>query len=798
MFDWTKGEFFRPLQTAWLGKLETAYRSEPRKRFREEAEEAKTFYARSCAALWSSRYAGRFMTGAVQVPRFPISINKTFEAIAVMVPNLLWDVPYRTVTPKKRWILEDETEEMLMQDPMLGPTLQQAAQADQMDLARADVTAKMMTLWLNYTGREVPDGGLGEHAQLGIVDAFLTGRGVYFPRRYTYPSGTTTLTGVFREDPLDLLIDPDCRMVKDAGWIALRHQDKYWVVEQRFQMPKDSLKHRATLESSAHYGESGFMSPETTGQVRGKGDINDTVVWYEIWSKQGPGTRFCDIPDGLKQRLEEVCGEYVYMAIASNVPYPLNCPPDAMRAGMMDEEVKQRFQWPIPTWTDGRWPCELQDFYLDPDSPYPIPPLSAGMGWLKFLNVMVPFLCNRVYNSSRNFIAILEGQIDNYKKYFDSGDDFSIIPVKAAVESIERAIKILEFPQTNMDAWKVVEMANEYFALATGLTPFIYGQKGTESNDRSAEETATRARAAGVRIQFLQKRIGECQSRLGALESFCARWFVQGKDLAPLGGQTAGLLWDMFVTTTPPEQIVREMIYEVAASSIRRPDRDRDRTNWQQAMQTLGQGFQEYAFQRGDFEPWNAMVAKWCEFLDMNDYDNLMIQPKEPDPAAQQAQQQAQEMEMAKLQADAHGKQLDAQGKQIAVEGKAMEIQGKMKLAEMDMAGKQMDLQVKGQMAELDAQSKVADMMVQAQLGRMKLEQEATKAQIELQKSMTGLDLDARKQEIGLTGAAAQMGMKLREGAMTSNLKMKSAKDMAKIKAQQAKQKPKPSAGAKR
>lgn len=794
MFDWTKGEFFRPLQHAWLGKLETAYRSEPRKRFREEAEEAKTFYARSCAALWSSRYAGRFMTGAVKIPKFPISINKTFEAIAVMVPNLLWDVPYRTVTPKKRWVLEPETEQMLMQDPMLGQMLQQTASVDQMELARADVTAKMMTLWLNYTGREVPDGGLGEHAQIGIVDAFLTGRGVYFPRRYQYPAGTTTLTGVFREDPLDLLIDPDCRMVKDAGWIALRHQDKYWVVEQRFQMPKDSLKGRASLESSWHYGESGYPADETTSQYRGKSETNDTIVWYEIWSKQGPGTRFCNIPDGLKQRLEEVCGEYTYLAIASNVPYPLNCPPDAMRAGMQDDEVKQRFSWPIPTWTDGRWPMEIQDFYLDPDSPYPIPPLSAGMGWLKFMNVMVPFLCNRVYNSSRNFIAMLEGQIDNYKKYFDSGDDFSIIPVKAAVERIENAIKILEFPQTNMDAWKVVEMANEYFALATGLTPLIYGQKGSESNDRSAEETATRARAAGVRIQFLQKRIAECQSRLGALESFCARWFVQGQDLAPLGGQTAALLWDMFVTTTPPESIVREMVYEVAASSIRRPDRERDRTNWQQAMQTLGQGFQQYALASGDFEPWNAMVSKWCEFLDMNDYEDLMIRPQQDDEAAraeQEAQQQAQELEMAKLQAEAQGKQMDLQGKQ-------MDIQGKAQLAELAAAGKVLDVQSKREITNIDTQAKVVDSMLKAQLARMKLETEAAKAQMELQKTATGLDLDARQKEMDLTGAAAQMGIKLREGALTSQMKIKSMKDMAKTKTQQAKQKPKPSAGAKR
>jgi hypothetical protein len=1135
--DWTKGEFFRTLQTAWIGKLETAYRSPARKRFREEAEEAKTFYARSCAALWSSKYAGKFFNGVIKPPRFPISVNKTFEAIAVMVPNLLWDVPYRTVQPKRRWVLDQDVEEMLMQDQSLGPMLQQSAQADQGDIARASVVAKMMTLWLNYTGREVPDGGLGEHAQIGVIDAFLTGRGCYFPRRYTYPSGTTTLTGVFREDPMDVLIDPDCRMVKDATWMALRHQDKYWVVEQRFQMPKDSLKHRASLESAAHYSEAGFLADETTSQYRGTGERNDLIVWYEIWSKAGVGCRFCDMPDELKGRLDEVVGEYAYLAIASNVPYPLNGPPDVLRAGATDDDVRQMFSWPIPTWTDGRWPChdpqtevltkagwkffsdlngtellatvnlesdsieyqrptnlirhrhigdmirfkgtnkldafvtsnhrmvvypahsdvpelkaagsinrsdqlkvtatgwngtvpalpyflddvdpvvfaewlgfyiaegccakrktrkggtcswqvvisqnkpegvryftelssklpfhtqpyrrnnrgsgsfvisskdlwnylrplggshekyvpqwvkdgtqeliaaflcgyvagdghidlngsiktstvskqladdiqelwfkvgksacisedparpytftengktrtgisgkqyrvqvrsrnraslknpekktllyeriadydgmvycatvpngtlitrrngqplisgncEFQDFYLDPDSPYPIPPMSAGMGWLKFLNVMVPFLCNRVYNSTRNFVAILEGQIDTYKKYFDSGEDFCIIPVKQAVEKIEQAIKILEFPQTNMDAWKVVEMANEFFALATGLTPFVYGMKGSESNDRSAKETEERARAAGVRWQYMQKRIGECQSRCGALESFCARWFVQGSDLAPLGGQTASLLWDYFVATTPPEQIVREMVYEVAASSIRRPDRDRDRASWQQAMQVLGPAVQEYAMQSGDFEAWNAIVAKWCEYMDMQDYEDLLIQPK-PNPEAEQAQQQAQELEMAKLQAEAQGKQMDVQGKII-------DIQGRQQQAELDMTGKVLDVQAKQQIAELNTQAKIVDSLLKAQQERMKLEVEAAKAQMELEKTATGMELDARGQEIKLTGAAAQMGMKLREGAMTSDLKVKSAKDMAKIKAQQAKQKPKPSAGAKK
>ncbi len=100
--DWTSTDFFRPFVNAWIGKLETAYRSEARTHWREVANECKIFYARSCASLWNSRYAARFLNNVIERPRFPISINKAFELVAVVGPNILWQVPYRKVAPKRR------------------------------------------------------------------------------------------------------------------------------------------------------------------------------------------------------------------------------------------------------------------------------------------------------------------------------------------------------------------------------------------------------------------------------------------------------------------------------------------------------------------------------------------------------------------------------------------------------------------------------------------------------------------------------------------------------------------------
>jgi hypothetical protein len=767
--SWIDTEFMRPLVNAWIGKAETAYESEARKRFVDEAEEAKTFYSRSCAALWDSKTARKWMGGAIEKPKFPISVNKTFEAIAVLVPNMLWQVPYRNVKPKRAPEWDPRALEALQQDQEAAAMLPFLMEADQIDMAKAKVASAIMQLWLNYTSREVPFGGLSEHARLATIDAMLTGRGVQFSRTYKYPGSDRTLTGCFREDPLDVLIDPDAKRVQDAKWIMLRHQTEYWKLEMMFQLPADSLKDAAALESGWSYGER--AAAESTSQPMDR--AKDVVVWYEVWSKMGPGCRLVSgMEESLRKRLQDVVGEYAYVAFTSQVPWPLNCPPEKMRGGMTDEQVKEAFSWPIETWADNRWPCEFLDWYPDPDCVYPIAPMSPGMGHLKFINVMVPFLCERTHSATRNFWAVAAHDVKDYKKYLDSGAHNTVIPVVGAgTDDVRKAIAMIEQPAANADAWRVIEMANEWFSLATGLTPFMYGMKGSESNDRSARETEARAKAAGIRIDYMQKEIAAWQSRLAAAEAFAARWFVVGNDIVPLAGQTGKYLWDKYIRTTEVELVVREMEYEVAASSIARPDRDRDLDNWSMVLQTLLPQYLGYAMQSGDFEASNTVVVEWGKAMQIEEPERLAINPQantEAVEAAQQAEQQQMALEQQKLQLEVEGKQLDIQGKQ-------MEMQGKQQLLEMQAEGKMLDALVAQQKARIDVEAKQRS------------------AEIEGARQMQSLQAEQVNQEIGINAALAQAGVKIGSQAAQAKQKLKDQKAAAK-----AKPKAKPNSGSKK
>ncbi len=715
--DWTDTEFLRPLVSAWLGKIETAYKNEHRKHFVEVAEECKMFYARSCAALWNSKWASRFLNNVISRPRFPISVNKAFELVAVIGPNVLWDIPFRKVMPKQRLAIDDDTIEQLMRNPEIAGELQMRMQHDQYNVAMADVVAELLEKWLNYTSREMPGGGMTQHSQAMAIDAMLTGRGVRFIETYQYPGSDRSIVGSFRSDPLDLLIDPDVKDINEAKWIMRTHREPYWEVEKRFGLPSESLKDKSSLESAWNYSESVFGTYDSTAQPRLE-EERDIVVWHEIWSKMGPGSRMVRHMDtGLREHLERVVGDYAYIAIASNVPWPLNCPSEKMRGGMTDEEVRQAFSWPTPLWADDRWPCEVCDFYPNPDSAYPVAPLEPGMGYLKFLNLMLPFLAQRTWSSSRDFWAVLGSHMERYEEYINNGKDQCIIPVDPTSDDVRKAISIIQQPPVNIDAWKITDVMAEWFERATGLSAFQYGMKAGEANDRSAAETQARARAAGVRPQYMQKRIAETESRIASTEAFLSRWFIDGRDVEPLGGMTFRFLWEKFVMSADVELVVRQMAYTISSSSLQRPDRERDMMIWDRMIQVLGPQYFQYAMATGEFTGWNTLVEAWAENLDAarDRIDGLLLSPPQPDPEAQQAQQQQvaleqqkAQMELAAKQMDLQGKQLDIQGKQVSVEGEVAKTLLEQRVAAMEAAAaeRKAEIEIAKASAALDAASR--------------------------------------------------------------------------------------------
>ena len=266
-------EFLKPLVKGWMAKLEAA--SNSRAEWKETADECMMFYANSAKAMWDQETSKKFWKN-VKLPRFRVTMNKAFEMVAIFGPNLFWEVPHRQVEAKRRMSLQPElfgiSSEMLQQieqqgaaqggipqqmqqfspqqiNPMVA-MYQQMLQEQQQAESQSNAVAQLMEQWLNYTPREQPGGGLAGHASHCVVDALIKGRGVLATRPYQMPGSDKTLTGSFHVRPEDIYLDPDFNSVSECRWMAIRHVDLYSEVERRFELPKNSLKQRASLESS--------------------------------------------------------------------------------------------------------------------------------------------------------------------------------------------------------------------------------------------------------------------------------------------------------------------------------------------------------------------------------------------------------------------------------------------------------------------------------------------------------------------------------------------------------------------
>ena len=712
-------EFLRPLVTSWLERIKRSQNSQARTKWQEVVDECLMFYNRSAHAMWDPTFS-RKVWANVKAPKFRFTANKAYELVAVFGPNLLWSVPHRQVEPKMMYELP---EEVIANHPQLAALWQQLAPMQQQSQMEDEIIASLMETSLNYFSREQPGGGLGEHSKRCVTDALLMGRGMMVSRPYKFPGSPRQLVGSFHEDPRHLYLDPDFKTARQARWIAIKHIEPWWEVEKRFQLPEGSLRGRATLESTWSQSE---LATQTDGGylTREQEMAGDLIVWYEIWSKSGCGSSRSGMPGDIKNHLEKVCGQYAYLAISPNVPFPLNCPTEYIRKGKTDEEIKRHFAWPIPLWADDRWPIELLDFYCDPDGPYPVPPLGPGMGELKVLNVMLPWLANRIHNSSRDFWMVADAHVQYYTQQLQEADDLAIIGTPRTVDDVRKAAMVMQQPETRADAWNIVEKVSETFDKRVGLTEFAYGRNEGGTQDRSAETTLARARAVGVRPEHMQNMVVDWQSNVASLEAILARTFVKGNDIAPLLGPTGQFLWDRYVVSNDIDRSTRQMSFTVAASSIRRPNRERAANNFSNLLNTFSGILQTYAQDSGDYQPINALIRKFGE---LNDFDirQFELQPPEPDPEQQQMQQQQIQFELQKMEAELQKMLLEIQAKRIDAASRQQQMQGQ---AQQQQQGLQLDQIKFSQDFQQDQAKHLLDMVQQQQKHAQTLKHAAQQA----------------------------------------------------------------------
>lgn len=714
----------------WMGNIKKA--DEAKRGFTEVGDMCKQFFSGSVGFMWEDKFRSRFLKN-VAPPRFRVTIAKAFELVAVFGPSLFWRYPGRTIRSREIFI-PDPSLFGDANDPSVQQQLQQMQAEIEMERVSRKTRDKLMELYLNYSQREQPGGGLKADGQYAVTEALVKGRGVTWCEAYRFPGSDRVLTGNFFDSVDNLYVDPDSTRpnLTDAKWIARKHVDPYWKVERRFGLRPGVLQSKSLHKSADALSH--FEATKTSNAAAGSS--GDLVVWYEIFSKGGVGTRQKGILPDLHKGFEDVVGDFAYICVCDGVDYPLNAKPEAFeQAG--DEEVLEMFDWPVPFYKDGKWPCAILDFYPNPNSAWPLAPMAMGLGELIFLNTMMSVLCERSYENSRLLIAAIKGHASEVVAKIKNGSMKEVIELNSEMnQSVNDLIQVIQLPEIGFDLFRMINMVSAMFDKRTGLSELLYGGNPGGTASRTAADINVKSEMASVRPEYMSQQVEDWQSEVANLERIAAGWSVRGEDVMPLLGSMGARLWDDLIANDDPEIFVREMRCTVEANSIRKPNKVRDNENIQRMSQFIFPELSKHADMTGDTQPLNNFIEDLGLAMDQDTTRwTVPDRSKEPDEQQQQIAQQDAELEMARKQAEVQKLSAQAEGEQIRNASLAKEMQEPMEgevqgEADQDSYLKalqaEFDLGMRQAEKQIELESKMAenelDLQFQRDMNQLKLE----------------------------------------------------------------------------
>jgi hypothetical protein len=644
----------------WLHAINSA-RDYKWREFGLTAWECQQFYDGDADFMYRSdglsKYDDQPSTG------FQITINRPAELVQLFGPAMYFRNPHRQVgatTPPIPEIILSQ-----LSDPQLA---EQFGTNTQQQLLAEEARAELMEWYLNYTPHELD---LKEHSRKGIDEALVKGRGCLWTELYSPPESSLVMPRSEYGSVDHLLIDPDADSLDTATWIARRRQQPHWMVERKFGLDSDSLKHAASSES---FDQNTAVSQDKEGEYKRKqGTTHDLVEYWEIWSKCGAGQRLAgpasDLTvgaqtDAISDTLEQL-GDYVYLAIADGVEYPLNLPPELLEMDSAEspELLKLSAHWPIPFWKDGEWPVSVLDFHPRGDSAWPIAHLKPGLAELKLANWIISFLAGRIKWTSRLLLVYSAHLEEEMKDSLETGKDLTMVPMKKQLNmSIRDSVEFIEFPPVQRDIWDIYLQVMELFDKRVGLTELKYGLSGKQM--RSATESQIKEEQINIRPDDMAERVEGWQSKVARKEAQAARWFVGPESFAPIvnepydGEMQIGVrtqLWAQLIyrpldynDPQSMDEVVREFDYRIEAGSIRKPNRGRDQQNMDTAMQSMFQSYFQVYQMTGDPAQLNWLIGEWAKSRDLDIAKGLFqpVPPPAPPPPAADEQIQPESIPM--------------------------------------------------------------------------------------------------------------------------------------------------------
>lgn len=600
------------LVSLWYTKIEAA-RKHKRKVFQKDADDALSFY--NGPKDWDELMGVRGIMGEQGLPNpsFKISINKAFELVTIFGPNLYHDNPVRTITQRQPLDIPPE----LFPDPML---LQSIMQQQALENLENEFRCSLIGQYINLTPHELK---LREESRQSIDEALIKGRGCMWTETYKPPEAPFTIIGSFYDSTDNLLVDPDAPRFDKAKWIARRCCHPRWEVERLYNLEPGSLKGNTQSQDS----QSAINHEEMESDyLQRKGETNDLVVYWKIWSRMGLGGRLSGgLPSSLRQSLE-MFGDNCFLVICKDVPYPLNLPPSVQ--AQPPQVGMSAVQWPIPFWRIDKWPVSVLDFHVVPNCPWPLSHLKPAFGELKFLNWAMSFLAGKVRTTSRDFLVCLKSAAEEIKEAILKNEDLQLLEITSDHKDIREIVQFLNHPPMNGDILNVIEIIEKMFEQRTGLNELNLG--GTPQKQiRSAEEAAARSTASNVRPDDMARCVESWAGEQAEKEAFAAGYMLGPQDIEPLLGNMAAQFWKGYVTQTDVNVQTRRFEIRIESGSTRKPNKDQQVSNMTESLQVIMPTLQNYAAASGDWLPVNNLIMQWAKSRDLSP-DQFALRPLPP------------------------------------------------------------------------------------------------------------------------------------------------------------------------
>ena len=645
----------RPIVAAWLEKIKLATRH--KKPFADDAEEAMQFFAGDPTFMWDNQYARgeRGYNKGIDPPAFRMQVNRVWEAVRLFTAVIHHRNPQRTVTPKQYPFVPPEMLGIFPQPPMpqmgpdgqpvMGPDgqpvmmpdpgmqqYQQGMQTQQMMQERRKLVSQLLESYLNYTPNELDFKG---HSRRVVEEAFIKGAGVWWHELYQPPGSQLKMAGSFYDSVDNLVWDPDADEFQDIRWCARKRIQPLDEVAAKFGLSREDLKgHMESYASQADKNRRDYMSEKKRGQT------NDLICYWEIYSKTGFGDRMKNADKDLRGKFDAI-GPNCYIVVAEGVEFPLNLPPKMLQEEVDETGIPQGFfmaaQWPIPFWAEPNgWPFTLLAWHGKPGYSWPLSLIRPGIGELRFINWAMSFLATRIATSAQTLIGVAKAADPDLKaKILDSSEGgFKIVEISEAIgRSVNDVISVFNLPGVTADMYQIIAEVTALFDRRVGLTELIYGM--TRNQFRSAAEATVKAEQISVRPDDYANTLEDSLSEVARKEALLARWMIYPQDVAPILGPMAAQAWQMHVQGESPDAIVREYSYRVEAGSARKPNlatKIENMTQFMQIMMPVAQGL----LQAGQPNLFNGLLEQWGKTMNYDVSTFLVPPPPPPNPNEQQ------------------------------------------------------------------------------------------------------------------------------------------------------------------